>query len=146
MNSTLCREEVLSKTRVEKEPSAKLQTVQVQRSWLYEPDASLRNVAKYGGRSLPGLQIRALMLDVFRVVQRSVLCRSRRELANAYLLAEFGFETAENEPSKVCPLSAYRSPRSSRSRRRSRTRPSPSSRRRRRCSGRPSAMFFSNFF
>ena len=39
------------------------------------------------------------------------MCRSRRELSNAYLLAKFGFDTAENEPCKVCPLSAYRSPR-----------------------------------
>ena len=40
----------------------------------------------------------------FRAVQRSALCRSRRELSNAYLLAKFGFDTAENEPSKVCHL------------------------------------------
>ena len=33
---------------------------------------------------------------------RSALCRSRRELSNAYLLAKFGLDTAENEPSKVC--------------------------------------------
>ena len=33
----------------------------------------------------------------------NALCRSRRELLNAYLLAKFGFDTAENEPSKVCP-------------------------------------------
>ena len=39
------------------------------------------------------------------------MCRSRRELSNEYLLAEFGFDTAENEPCKVCPLSAYISPR-----------------------------------
>ena len=39
------------------------------------------------------------------------MCRSRRELSNAYLLAKFGFDTAENEPCKVCLLSAYRSPR-----------------------------------
>ena len=37
-------------------------------------------------------------------VQRSALCRSRRELSNAYFLAKFGFDTAENEPSKVCPM------------------------------------------
>ena len=37
--------------------------------------------------------------------------RSRRELSHEHLLAKFGFDTAENEPSKVCPLSAYRSPR-----------------------------------
>ena len=28
--------------------------------------------------------------------------------SNEYLLAKFGFDTAENEPCKVCPLSAYR--------------------------------------
>ena len=39
-----------------------------------------------------------------RAVRRSALCRSRRELSNAYLLAKFGFDTAENEPSKVCPV------------------------------------------
>ena len=44
-------------------------------------------------------------------MQRSSLCRSRRELSNEYLFAKFGFDTAENEPCKVCPLSAYRSPR-----------------------------------
>ena len=44
-----------------------------------------------------------------KMVQRSALCRPRRELSNEYLLAKFGFDTAENEPCKVCPLSAYRS-------------------------------------
>ena len=38
-----------------------------------------------------------------RAVQRSALCRSRRELSNADLLAKFGFDSAENEPSKVWP-------------------------------------------
>ena len=33
------------------------------------------------------------------MVQRSALCRFRRELSNEYLLAKFGFDTAENEPS-----------------------------------------------
>ena len=37
----------------------------------------------------------------FRAVQRSALCRSRRELSNAYFLAKFGFDTAENEPSGI---------------------------------------------
>ena len=37
-------------------------------------------------------------------MQRRALCRSRRELSNAYLLAKFGFDTAENEPSKVCRI------------------------------------------
>ena len=46
----------------------------------------------------------------WRTVQRSALCRFRRELSNEYLLAKFGFDTAENEVCKVCPLSAYRSP------------------------------------
>ena len=31
-------------------------------------------------------------------VQRSALCRSRRELSNEYLLAKLGVDTAENEP------------------------------------------------
>ena len=31
-----------------------------------------------------------------KTVQRSALCRSRRELSNEYLLAKFGFDTAEN--------------------------------------------------
>ena len=33
-------------------------------------------------------------------LQRSALCRSRRELSNEYLDAKFGFDTAENEPCK----------------------------------------------
>ena len=40
----------------------------------------------------------------FGAVQRSALCRSRRELSNAYLLAKFGFDTAENVPCHVCPI------------------------------------------
>ena len=36
-------------------------------------------------------------------MQTSALCRSRRELSNAYLLAKFGLDTAENEPCQVCP-------------------------------------------
>ena len=39
--------------------------------------------------------------DSMRTVQRSALCRSWRELSNAYFLAKFGFDTAENEPCKV---------------------------------------------
>ena len=36
-------------------------------------------------------------------MQRSALCRSRRELSNAYFLAKFSFDTAENGPSQGCP-------------------------------------------
>ena len=32
----------------------------------------------------------------------------RRELSNAYFLAKFRFDTAENEPSKVCPIDEAR--------------------------------------
>ena len=39
------------------------------------------------------------------------MCRSRRELSNAYFVAKFGFDTADNHPCQACPLSAYRSPR-----------------------------------
>ena len=35
------------------------------------------------------------------------MCRSRRELSNAYLLANFGFDTAENDPPKVCRIPRY---------------------------------------
>ena len=38
----------------------------------------------------------------WRTVQRSALCRSRRELSNEYLLAKIGVDTAENEPLEVC--------------------------------------------
>ena len=34
-------------------------------------------------------------------MQRSAFCRSRRGLSNAYFLAKFGFDTAENELCKV---------------------------------------------
>ena len=47
----------------------------------------------------------------FRAVQRSALCRSRRELSNAYLLAEFGLDTAENEPCQVGPIERQGAPR-----------------------------------
>ena len=40
------------------------------------------------------------------------LNRSLKILQKYKLLAKFGFDTAENEPCKVCPLSADRSPRS----------------------------------
>ena len=41
-------------------------------------------------------------------MQKSALCTSRRELSNANLLAKVGFDTAESEPCKVCPLSPVR--------------------------------------
>ena len=34
------------------------------------------------------------------------LCRSRRELSNAYFLAKFGLDSAENEPCQV-PIESY---------------------------------------
>ena len=37
----------------------------------------------------------------WRTVQRSALCRSRRQLSNEYLLAKIGFDTAEYEPLAV---------------------------------------------
>ena len=38
-------------------------------------------------------------------MQKSALCRSRRELSNANLLAKFGFDTAENEPIRLLQCS-----------------------------------------
>ena len=46
-------------------------------------------------------------------MQRSALCRSRRELSNAYFVAKFGLDTAENEPCQVCPTEAFPRGRSS---------------------------------
>ena len=40
-------------------------------------------------------------IELLKAVQRSALCRSRRELSNAYLLAKIGVDTAENEPLEV---------------------------------------------
>merc|ERR1712078_83140 len=40
----------------------------------------------------------AFRIWIPKTVQRSALCRSRRELSHEYLLAKFGFDTAENEP------------------------------------------------
>ena len=40
-------------------------------------------------------------------MQRSALCRSRRALSNADLFAKFGFDTAENETCKVCPIERW---------------------------------------
>ena len=37
-----------------------------------------------------------------KTVQRSALCRSRRELSSEYLLAKFGFDNTENQLCKVC--------------------------------------------
>ena len=34
-------------------------------------------------------------------MQRRVLCRSRRDVSNEYLVAKIGFDTEENEPCKV---------------------------------------------
>ena len=53
-------------------------------------------------------------------MQRSALRRSPRELSNAYLLAKFGFDTAENEPSKVCRIPRRRAARRPRRPRRGR--------------------------
>ena len=47
------------------------------------------------------IELRVTQTDPTRTVQRSAFCRSRRELSNAYLLAKFGFDTAENEPLEV---------------------------------------------
>ena len=38
------------------------------------------------------------------------MCRSRREVSNESLVTIIGFDTEENEPCKVCPLSVYKIP------------------------------------
>ena len=59
-------------------------------------------------------------------MQSSALWRSRRELSNEYFLAKFRFDTAENEPFKVCrSLPAGAAARSRRPRRRELQRAQP---------------------
>ena len=35
------------------------------------------------------------------------MCRSRRELSNAYFVTKFSLDTAENEPCQVCPTEPF---------------------------------------
>ena len=59
----------------------------------------LQNFAEFSenfGNVLQKIEIAELWIP--KAVQRSALRRSRRELSNAYLLAKFGVDTAENEP------------------------------------------------
>jgi len=49
-------------------------------------------------RTVRGLNPAELCL----ILPVSALCRCRRELSNAYLLAKLRFDTAESEPSNVC--------------------------------------------
>ncbi len=53
-----------------------------------------------GGR-LPEALFMVFLLDS-KGAKACKSCRSRQELSNEYLLAKFGFDTAENEPLKVC--------------------------------------------
>ena len=39
-----------------------------------------------------------------RPIEQSALCRSQQEFSNEYLVAKIGFDKAENEPCKICPL------------------------------------------
>ena len=48
--------------------------------------------------------------DPTRTVQRSALCKSRRELSNEYLLANIGVDAAENEPRKVWRIGVKSAP------------------------------------
>ena len=41
--------------------------------------------------------------EITELCKGVLLCRSRRELSNAYFVAKFGLDTAENEPCQVCP-------------------------------------------
>ena len=56
--------------------------------------------ASSGGR-LPEALFMVFQLDS-KGAKACKSCRSRQELSNEYLLAKFGFDTAENEPPKVC--------------------------------------------
>ena len=69
----------------------------------------LQNFAEFSenfGNVLQKIEIAELWIP--KAVQRSALRRSRRELSNAYLLAKFGVDTAENEACEVCPIEPSR--------------------------------------
>ena len=55
----------------------------------------------YGGQYPVALSARLSVEGVSGVRSNVPLGRSRRELSHEYLLAKFGFDTAENEPCKV---------------------------------------------
>ena len=64
------------------------------------PDLSHEN----GAKVLFSLRFSWFLGFDSKTMQKSAFCRSRRELSNAYFLAKFGFDTAENEPCQVsCP-------------------------------------------
>ena len=67
---------------------------------ILQNSAELAKLLKFFEKNYKILAV-CFFLCAFLAVQRNALCRSRRELSNAYLLAKFGFDTAENEPSKV---------------------------------------------
>ena len=62
-----------------------------------------KEISKISANFNENMEIRERWFSSFfgfdsKTVQRSALCRSRRELSNEYLLAKFGFDAAENEP------------------------------------------------
>ena len=66
-------------------------------------NALLARIVDQGGIAVYKQDPEVYVFSIFSV-QRSALCRSGREFSNACLLAKFGFDTAENEPSKVCRI------------------------------------------
>ena len=69
-----------------------------QNQQLLTKNLRLENGAGIGPGSFPPHGFPRFLGFDSKTVQRSALCRSRRELSNEYLLAKFGFDTAENEP------------------------------------------------
>ena len=63
--------------------------------------ASFPGPCALSGRRLPEELLMVFQLDS-KGAKACKSCRSRQELSNEYLLAKFGFDTAENEPLKVC--------------------------------------------
>ena len=62
--------------------------------------ASFRGPCASSGGRLPEALFMVFQLDS-EGAKAFKSCRSRQELPNEYLLAEFGFDTAENDPLKV---------------------------------------------
>ena len=69
-------------------------------------DEFSRNIVKFSklwqtiGNIFSDFQTKIELRELCKGVHLN-FCRSRRELSNEYLLAKFGFDTAENEPFKI---------------------------------------------
>ena len=69
-----------------------------------------QKMMKFGGKNCKNKNEKLTNIWVWSGAKEWESCRSRKIWKNAPTLAIVAVDTAENEPSKVCPLSVYRSP------------------------------------